>query len=95
MKVYPNMEQALAIFTSSVYPQKKMDCHMDTGMDCLGLPQVCSKMDSNVVNSAMDIVHRKSGVSERHLIDRLDNIEKQVKALQDSLKGWFSQGNNE
>jgi hypothetical protein len=52
-------------------------------------------MDSSVLKSAMDIIGRKSEVSETKLIDRLDNIEKRVQALQESLNGWFNQGNDE
>jgi hypothetical protein len=51
-------------------------------------------MDSSVLKSAMDIIDRKSEVSERQLTDRLDNIEKQVQALQESLNGWFNQSND-
>jgi hypothetical protein len=41
----------------------------------------------------MDIIDRKSDVSEKQLADRLDNIEKQVQALQESFNGWFKKGN--
>jgi hypothetical protein len=52
-------------------------------------------MDSSVLKSAMDIVGRKSEVSETKLIDRLDNIEKRVQAIQESMNGWFNKGNDE
>jgi hypothetical protein len=95
LKVFPNQGQRLIIFPGTVYPKKKMDCYMDTEMDCCILPHGCCKMDRSVLKSAMDIIDRKSEISERQVIDRLDNIEKQVQALQDSLNGWFSQGNYE
>lgn len=93
-KVFPNLGQRITIFPSTVFP-KKTDCDMATEMDCYGLPGGCCKMDSSVLKSAMDIIGRKSEISETKLIDRLDNIEKRVQALQESLNGWFNQGNDE
>ncbi|PNF19162.1 hypothetical protein B7P43_G09787 [Cryptotermes secundus] len=94
-KVFPNLGQRIIIFPSTVFPKKKTDCDMATEMDCYGLPGGCCKMDSSVMKSAMDIIDRKSEVSEKQLTDRLDNIEKQVQALQESLNGWFNQGDDE
>lgn len=93
-KVFPNLGQRITIFPSTVFPKKKIDCNMATEMDCYGFPGGCCKMDSSVLKSAMDIIDRKSEVSERQLTDRLDNIEKQVQALQESLNGWFNQSND-
>jgi hypothetical protein len=95
LKVFPNLGQRITIFPSTVYPKKKMDCDMATDMDCCGLPGGCCKMDSSVLKSAMDIIDRKTEVSERNLIDRLDSIEKQVQTLQESFNGWFNQGNDD
>jgi hypothetical protein len=93
LKVLPNQDQRLFFIPSTVDAEKKIYSHMDTEIDCFRLPQGCCKIDSSVLKSAMDIIHRKSEVSERYLIDRLENIEKQVQALQDSLNGRFSHGN--
>jgi hypothetical protein len=90
LKVFPNLGHRLTLFPSTVYQKKKIDYHMAIEMDCCGLPQGCCKMDRSVLKSAMDIIDRKPEVSETQLIDRLDNIEKQVHAIQESLNGWFS-----
>jgi hypothetical protein len=52
-------------------------------------------MYHSVLKSAVDIIDKKLQVSERQLIDRLDSIEQQLQALQESLNAWFNQGNDE
>lgn len=95
LKVFPNLGHRIIIFPSTVHPKKKLDNDVATEVDCCGLTGSCCKMDCTVLKSAMDIIDKKSEVSERHLIDRLDSIEQQVKTLQENLNGWFNQGNDE
>jgi hypothetical protein len=52
-------------------------------------------MDRSVLKSAMDIIEKKTEVSDRCLKDRLDGIEQQLQTLQKSLNGWFNHKNNE
>jgi ankyrin repeat protein len=94
LKVFPNLGQRI-IFPTSVYPKKKPDYDVVTNVDCCGFPGGCCKMDRSVLKSAMDIIDKKLQVSERQLIDRLDSIEQQLQALQESLNAWFKQGNDE
>lgn len=95
LKVFPNLGHRIIIFPSTVYPKKKPDNDAATDMDCCGLPGGCCTMDRTVLKSAMDIVDKKSEVSERHLIDRLESIEQQVQTIQKNLNEWFIQGNDE
>jgi hypothetical protein len=64
-------------------------------VNCCGFPGGLCKKDCSVLKSAMDIIDKKLQVSERQLIDRLDSIEQQLQALQESLNAWFKQGNDE
>jgi ankyrin repeat protein len=95
LKVFPNLGHRIIIFPSTVYPKKKPNNDVATEMNCCGLPGGCCMMDRTVLKSAMDIIDKKSQVSERHLIDRLDSIEQQVQTLQENLNEWFNQGNDE
>ncbi|XP_069678278.1 transient receptor potential cation channel protein painless-like [Periplaneta americana] len=90
MKVFPNLGQRIFIFPNTVYPKKKPDYDMAMEVDCCGIPGGCCKMDRSVLKAAMDIIDKKSEVSETHLLDRLDAIEQRLQHIQESLNGFFN-----
>ena len=94
LKIFPNLSHRIVIFPNTVYPEKTPDCDTALEMDCFGLPGGCCKMDRSVLKSAMDIIEKKTEVSDRYLTDRLDSIQQQLQALQKSVDGWFNHKND-
>ena len=95
LKIFPNLGHRIVIFSNTVYPKKTPDYDTALEIDCCGLPGGCCKIDSSVLKSAMDIIEKKTEVSDRCLTDRLDSIEQQLQTLQKSLNGWFNHKNDE
>jgi hypothetical protein len=95
LNIFPNLGHRIVIFPNTVYPKKTPDYDTALEIDCCGLPGGCCKMDRSVLKSAMDIIEKKTEISDRCLTDRLDNIEQQLQTLQKSLNGWFNHKNYE
>ncbi|GFG35173.1 hypothetical protein Cfor_12749 [Coptotermes formosanus] len=90
LKVFPNLGHRIFIFPNTVYPKKTADYDTALEVDCCGLPGGCCKMDRSVLKSAMNIIEKKTDVSDRWLIDKLEGIEQKLETLQKSLKGLFN-----
>ncbi|PSN45599.1 hypothetical protein C0J52_17407 [Blattella germanica] len=97
LRLYPNLGQKIMFFPTTVYTKKKQNYDLAMQTDCFGVPTVggCCKMDPSVIKSAMDIIDKKGELSENQIIDRLDNIEKQVQNIVNRLNEWFSQSPEE
>ena len=91
LRFYPNLGRKVRIFS------RKQKYDQVEQVDCFGLPAMggCCNMDASVIKSAMDIIEKKGEVSDRHVMDRLESIEKQVQSIQRCLNAWFIQSSEE